>query len=274
LANLSFREKNTFEELFGMSSGYVLDFSNSSFARFIGDVVNIDIYNGTGYTEYSSKANKLRQIWTDEPDNVVGTLMDAMLSYYEDLQLRISELSEYQKKKVGEMRVVCQRLVGNDMKISFPQKQEETLQTLLEDINSSLSRNQPTLVLDRLHTFSTKLLRQMCTDNGLTVTDDKGRYLPLHSLAGLLKKHYEKISIFQSSFTILAVQNSISLFDEYNRIRNDQSYAHDNDVLGTMESEFVVKAMANLIFFIDKVEAFRKKKGEEAAIIDKDDIPF
>ena len=58
MANLTYREKSVLEELFGMASGYVMDFSNSSFSRFIGDVINIDVYDGPGYEEYSSKANK------------------------------------------------------------------------------------------------------------------------------------------------------------------------------------------------------------------------
>ena len=75
MANLLYRDKAVLETLFEMGSGYVMDFSNSTFARFIGDVVNIDVYDGPGYTDYASKANKLRQIWTNESDNVVGTLL-------------------------------------------------------------------------------------------------------------------------------------------------------------------------------------------------------
>lgn len=260
MANLSVREKANFEELFGMSSGYVIDFSNNSFARFVGDVVDIDIYDGIGYTDYCSKANKLRQIWSKEPDNVVGTLLNELLSYYVDFQLRQDRLTDYQKNKIEELRSVCQRLLGNTASIQLPKKQEETLQTLLDDINNSLARNKPTLVLDRLHTFSTKLLRQICENNGITVTDNKGVFYPLHSLAGMLKKHYENKPIFQSHFTMLAIQNSISLFDAYNSIRNNQSYAHDNEILDTIEATFAVKTMANLITFIDSIETYRKKE--------------
>ncbi|MHB1421066.1 MAG: hypothetical protein ACYCX4_16055 [Bacillota bacterium] len=52
MASLNYREKLKFEELFEMGSGYVLDFSNASFARFIGNMLNIDIYSGRGYEEY------------------------------------------------------------------------------------------------------------------------------------------------------------------------------------------------------------------------------
>lgn len=276
MANLTYREKSVLEELFGMASGYVMDFSNSSFSRFIGDVINIDVYDGPGYEEYSSKANKLRQIWNEEPDNVVGTLIEALLSYFEDMQLRQDKLTDYERKKIDEMRLVATRLKGSFPRIELPSKQEDSLQTLLEDINNALARNKPELVLDRLHTFSTKLLRQICTDNEITVTDDKGANLPLHSLAGMLRKKYEQDGLFQSSFTLTALQNSISLFDKYNSVRNNQSYAHDNEVLDTMEAEFAVRIMADLLTFIDKAESYRKKaqKRTNQQTFFDDELPF
>lgn len=263
MAGLTYRERLIFEELFELDSGYVLDFSNSTFARFILETINIDIYGGPGYEEYCSKANKLRQIWSRESDVVVGKLMDELLVYCEELCSRKEEeLSERTIKKINELRVAVNRLKGTNISVSLPVKSEETLQTLIEDINNSLARNKPTLVLDRLHTFATKLLRQVCIDNSINIEDGKGNNLPLHSLAGMLKKQYEKVEIFESSFTLLALQNSISLFDSYNKVRNDKSYAHDNDILNMVEADFVVKSMANVLTFVDNVENYRKKKGQ------------
>ena len=141
--------------------------------------------------------------------------------------------------------------------VKLPSKSEETLQTLIKDISLALNRNEPTLVLDRLHTYSTKLLRQICDQNGISTTNNKGEYLPLHSIAGALKKHYESTGILQSEFSALAIKSSISLFDAYNKIRNDQSYAHDNNILNTNEASFVVRIMADLISFIDTLESQR-----------------
>lgn len=262
MADLSYREKEDLEALFEMGSGYVMDFSNNTFAQFVGDAINLDVYQGVGYMEYSSKANKLRQIWSNEPDNVVGTLLDALLSYCEDYKLRRDKLTAYDKKKIGELRLVADRLKGNQLTVNIPHKSEETLQTLKEDIDSALARNKPELVLDRLHTFSTKLLRQICSDNGIITTNDKGDNLPLHSLAGMLKKKYEQEALFQSSFTPVAIQNSIMIFDRYNAIRNDQSYAHDNPILDSMEAEFAVRIMADIISFIDRAETYRKQMSE------------
>lgn len=260
MSGLTYRERLIFEDLFGMDSGYVLDFSNNSFARFIAESVDIDIYEGLGYEEYSSKANKLRQIWSKETGTVVGVLMEELLAYYEDYCLRRDEeISDQKQKKINEMKIVIKRIKGANIAIDLPKKSEENLQTLLEDINNSLARNKPTLVLDRLHTFATKLLRQTCIENSIIVNDEKGNYFPLHSLAGMLKKQYEKEEIFQSTFTLRALQNSISLFEGYNDIRNSKSYAHDNDILDAVEADFAVKIMANVITFIDNVESYRKK---------------
>lgn len=259
MADLSYIEKVDLEALFEMGNGYVMDFSNNTFAKFVYDVINIDVYQGVGYTEYSSKANKLRKIWLNEPDNIVGILLDALLTYCEDYKLRRDKLTDYDKKKIGELRLAAERLKGNQLAVNIPQKSEETLQTLKEDINSALTRNKPELVLDRLHTFSTKLLRQICLDNCITTTNNKGDNLPLHSLVGMLKKKYEQEEIFQSSFTPVAIQNSIMIFDRYNAIRNDQSYAHDNPILDSMEAEFAVRIMTDIIAFLDRVETYRKQ---------------
>ena len=46
----------------------------------------------------------------------------------------------------------------------------------------------------------------------------------------------------------------ISIFEKFNTIRNDQSFAHDNTILNKNESEFVLKTISNLLVFINKVE--------------------
>ena len=49
---------------------------------------------------------------------------------------------------------------------------------------------------------------------------------------------------------------SISLFEKFNEIRNNKSYAHDNEVLDNDEAEYVVAiiiAMLNLLKKIDNL---------------------
>lgn len=257
MAKLTYLEKKSLEEIFEMESGYICDFTNSSFARFIGDIANIDIYSGAGYEEYCSKANKLRQIWEKEPDSIVGEINYNLLKYAEDRLIKNNKLTKYKKQKIDELKTVSLKQKANDNPIILPKVREDSMAILLENINDSLAKNKPELVLDRLHTFATKMLRQICEKNGICTIDNKGNNYPLHSLAGMIKKLYEKDKEYVSSFTVTAIQNSISLFDRYNSIRNDNSFAHDNKILNSTEAEFVVKIIADVLVFIDKVESSR-----------------
>jgi len=268
MANLTIKEKSVLEALFEMGDGYVLDFYNTSFGRFVGDSIGVDIYTDDKYKEYCSKANKLRQLWSIETDNVFGQLLKDLLDYFEEYKKKRCEiLTDKELVKIRDMQLVTQRLLGNQVRLEFPTQEEETLQTLLDDINHSLSIDKPTLVLDRLHTFATKILRNICNENGIGVINDNGDYLPLHSLVGMLKRYYETNSTFKSKFTLNAIQTSISLFDTFNAIRNNQSYAHDNEILESSEAKFAVKAMANVICFLDEVEKYQQKDKRDSSII-------
>lgn len=88
MAKLKYTTIQSLEELFDMESGYVLDFSNSSFQRFIKGIIDIDIYQDKGYENYCSKANKLRQIFEMESNLKVAKLINALLNYYEDYKLK------------------------------------------------------------------------------------------------------------------------------------------------------------------------------------------
>lgn len=162
--------------------------------------------------------------------------------------------------------------LDNKSSLDLPDKQEETLRTLLDDINSALERNQSTLVLDRLHTYSTKFLRHLCEEHSINVKTPTGEYLPLHSLAGMLKNYYERNKLCQSEFSLRAIKSCISLFEAYNSIRNNQSYAHDNEILDSIEATFAIREIANIITFLDKFESYVKN----APFIETsdNDIPF
>lgn len=78
MSKLTFVEKDCFENLFGMGSGYVLDFSNRTFQEFVYEMLSIDIYEK--YPGYS-KAKILRAIIA-EYDNVnVGKLLLELMRY-------------------------------------------------------------------------------------------------------------------------------------------------------------------------------------------------
>lgn len=82
--------KQKLEHLFGMKSGYVLDFSNASFQDFILTSVGIDV--DIRYPD-GSKANRLRTLWQNEPNDTVTKLMHEMLDRWQTNALMDGSLS-------------------------------------------------------------------------------------------------------------------------------------------------------------------------------------
>lgn len=78
MSKLTFIEKDSFENLFGMGSGYVLDFSNRTFQEFVYEMLSIDIY--VKYPGYS-KAKILRAIIAEYDDVNVGKLLLELMRY-------------------------------------------------------------------------------------------------------------------------------------------------------------------------------------------------
>jgi hypothetical protein len=83
MSDLTFLEKRKLEQTFGMSSGWVLDFSNRTFAEFFIDYMSIDIYNSRYDNASNSKANRLRAFWQREDNATVGKLINHLLDYSE-----------------------------------------------------------------------------------------------------------------------------------------------------------------------------------------------
>lgn len=282
MANLSSRELSAVEELFQLGSGYVLDFSNSSFQKFVISSIKIDIYQSEGYLERKSKANKLRQIIENENDRVVGILLDDLLQHYLDFKLKKNDpLSPFEEKKLDECKDLIVRLKQNSINVLLPSSDDDDLNTLKIDIEAAIQRGTPELVLDRLHTFSTKYLRTICSEIGIDTKSTKGDFYPLHSLAGRLKNYYKDNNAIESEFTIAAIQTSINLFEKFNDIRNGASFAHDNVILNRIEAEYTIKSMINLLQFLEKLEKLRRsqliKRSEDHVLIfdiDPDDLPF
>lgn len=89
MSTLTPRDKTLLEELLDMSDGYVLDFSDATFASFFGSF-DIDIHSEK-YRRYgTSKAKKLRAFWDIEPEALVGRVVLGLVEHKEALKARMS----------------------------------------------------------------------------------------------------------------------------------------------------------------------------------------
>ncbi len=81
MSSLKSSGKLSLERLLGMESGYVLDFSNRTFAEFFEDY-GIDIYSEKYSQQGQSKANRLRAFWSLESNDLVGRVLLGLCEHY------------------------------------------------------------------------------------------------------------------------------------------------------------------------------------------------
>lgn len=108
--------------------------------------------------------------------------------------------------------------------VELPKEENiKNFKLLLEDIDSNIKNDKPELVIDRLHSFASEYLRNLCYTHSIGTSDVKGNEYPIHSLAGMIKKWYvDNNNYFDSEFAIVAIQNAINLFDKFNCVRNEK----------------------------------------------------
>lgn len=82
MSNLTEIDKRYLEKILGMQSGYVLDYSDTTFQEFF-TRYGIEIHSQKYQTYGSSKARKMRAFWEKESDAIVGQVLDEMLGVYE-----------------------------------------------------------------------------------------------------------------------------------------------------------------------------------------------
>jgi hypothetical protein len=82
MSTLTEIDKRYLEKLLGMQSGYVLDYSDTTFQEFF-TRYGIEIHSQKYQTYGASKARKMRAFWESESDAIVGQALDEMLGVYE-----------------------------------------------------------------------------------------------------------------------------------------------------------------------------------------------
>lgn len=270
MANLSFFEKSKLERFLGMSSGYVLNFSNRTFEEFIADSVKRELYSGKYNYSSCSKANLLRKFWEIEPNHIVGKLIKDLIDLAEDEGTYIGDTN-----LMNDCRNIAKRLLAGapieDIETIGEALNENGFESLVNSIRESIYSNEPEAALDRLHTFIMKFLRQICQDNGIIADKSK----PLHSLLGEYIKTIKVNGLIKTQMTERILKSSISTLEAFNEVRNDYSYAHDNPILNYDESLLIFNNVVSSIRFIMALEAKHKPpEGSDNEAEEDDDLPF
>ena len=273
MAKLNFIERGKFENLLRMKSGYVLDFSDRTFQEFIGESIGIDILNVKYNYGSGSKANRLRGFWTNEPNLIVGKLLESLLQYWiSKVQTGEFHYDQYDETLFKDCEKIVTRLKQDipvqNIDALQPNNDDKDFSLLSESIKASIENNQPEIAIDRLHTFIVKYIRELCNKHSLIFEKDT----PLHSLfGGYVKKLIEENKI-ESKMTQLILKSSISVLESFNDIRNNKSLSHDNPILNYHESILIFNDISNMIKFIESIEKsipIKETENEEYS-----DLPF
>ena len=274
MSDINFKEKRFFERLLKMSGGYVLDFSNRTMQEFIMDTMDVDIYHDKYSHKGDSKANRLRAFWDIESNYHVGLLLENLLDYWlNQVQIGERDLDYTDENLHKECAKIVERLKSGgpveNLDSIKPNSKDESFEKLARSIKQSINNNEPEVGIDRLHTFLVKYIRQLCEKHKIQFQKDT----PLHSLFGSYIKHLKRSGFIDSEMTERILKSTISVMEAFNKVRNDQSFAHDNEILSYNESLLIFNDIANVIRFIEAIE-HANKSIEQEENEDDFDLPF
>jgi hypothetical protein len=276
VADITSIEKLKLERLFEMEDGYVLDFSNRTFADFMLENTGVDIYDDRYMGATTSKANRLRTFWRIETNYAVGRLLEVMLEYWRTYTLlHRAAMMASSTPLYDDCRKIASRPVEGSAAAHLdaiePFSDERDVSLLEKSIKESLRDNEPEVALDRLHTFVVKFVRHICDQHGIEYDQKR----PLHSLYGQYVKYLMKNGLIESEMTARILRTFISLLEQFNYVRNQQSLAHDNPILNYRESELVVSGVMLVLKFLRSLEEeLISKQDFDEENVEWDEIPF
>lgn len=280
---LSFIEKQTICRLFGISDGYIFKFwsdrgnyNKNITQQLILESCGIDIYKDKPYKDLSQQ-KCVEKIWNDCSPQVVANLLSALSDYF-CFAMGTDFWSDEDGYDYRQVEEIIKRLKSTPA-VSLPTQETADLKLILSDIEANVQAGKPELVIDRLHTFATKYIRETCQKHNIAIADEKGDHYALDALVARLKGWYERENYFESEFCVVAIRNTINIFAKYNDLRNNKSAAHPNPLLQKAEAEYAVKVVADTLMFIDSIEKSKTKKtipwGNGELFVDLDgELPF
>lgn len=271
MSDLTPRENRKLETLFEMSSGYVLQFSDRTFAEFFAETVNRNIDLPKYQTKAtSSKANRLRSFWEQEPNGVVADCLRGLMRHGKELDILRGD-QQLLTDCMGIVIRLAQDQPVADLDAISATVDDKDFEAVAKAARDSIENNQPEAGLDRLHTFVVKFLRSLCDKHGLNLD----RSVPLNALMGAYIKRLRESGELGSEMTERILKSSIANMEAFNHVRNNHTLAHDNSILSFDEALVIFNHVASTVRFIKahEVRLLIKQKTQPAMPWDEG-MPF
>lgn len=252
-------ELGFFENLFEMDDGFVLNFSKAGLNNFIRNSVNIDVntieYLSKVKNRYNSQsnANILRYFWENEDDSKTLKLIHDLIDYYDE-----NGFVEYYEKEDEFIKAkIILNKYYNPTEIQNEISDEKRIIDLIDEINFIIEERNPIFAIDKLHTLVHNILRKLCNSHGISFNKEDR----VDELFRKYEKFLEENNFIESKMTKSIIKQTGTLLSQFNDIRNNNTYVHDNPVLNQFESEFIYKQVLNILYFINAVDNSFKLEG-------------
>jgi Abortive infection C-terminus len=268
VSDLNLVEKLKLERALGMGDGYLLGFSNRTFAEFFLGSVGVDIYDAEYDYASGSKANRMRAFWDNQSNYLVAKALRVLFDEWAEFA-GYGAPAEPPEECLRIVRRLEQSAPIPDLGAVTPNAEGESFDVLARSVRDCIEKNEPETGLDRLHTFVVKYFRARCEQRGLDVGRDK----PLHSLVGEYVKALRREGAIESEMAERILKSTMSTMEAFNRVRNEQSLAHDNKILGHDESLLIFSHVTSCVSFVEAIEKRLQPASSEPGG-EYDDIPF
>src|ERR1700730_12493166 len=251
---LKHSEMRIIDDALDMGGGYVLHFSDRTFAEFFDDEFGVTIYSEKYGFNGRSKAKHMRAFIKTENEYTVARGLRRFWEHRESIPLYAeAENHKAVKKRFFDLLTRIEGAAETPRTDAIDRfTRDETLEELVAAIERDIAANKPAAALDRLHTYCMKKFGHLLDSHG--VTWDRAE--PLHSRAGKYVKALEATHPLRDASRQI-IKNAISVFDKFNHVRNNDSLAHDNDLPDHAEARFLFDSIAAILRFIKSVEAGR-----------------
>lgn len=240
---------------FGMGTGYVLDFSNRTFEEFFEDEFGLYIYDPKYEGRGTSKANRLRAFIETEDAIAVSVVLRKLWEYRQRLP---TTLDAEQEERIASAFFAVLTAIEGDQGFSRTDALERfraadhTLEELVAAIERDILARRAAAALDRLHTYCMKKFAHLLQLRGEPCTRED----PLHSRVGRYVKLIQAERDLRE-MSLLIAKSSISVFEKFNHVRNDRTFAHDNEIVDEAEARFIFEAVSSFLRFVKALDGDR-----------------
>lgn len=246
------------------NGGYVLNFSNATFASFILETLDFDPYDRY---EHMSKGKLLTRIIEEVDDKKCILLANRLLEEAKNELERINDrdyflLDDDNNKFTRTYEILIEKTedilrkyennVESEIDINLNADTYTNMYDLREAVYSLFDKGLYDQAVDRVHTLMHSYLAQQCVNLNLKVFNEKNIRRPLNELFSTIVNDMCKKDLINSNLTKMILQNSKKILENFNNARNSESAAHPTENwLQKEEARYVINTIINTIKLLD-----------------------